>query len=298
VAPPRPLAEPVGTAAEPDPAAAPLELGAVEEPAELVGAPGEPPGLLGAAGEALGLLGAAEELLDAAEELLELVDAAAVPFELEPKTEPVGLTAAETLPGLAGRAEAEAEPAEPPGVPAELPGLPDTEAEPDTEARPLLGPLTGAALTEPEPAEADPAEAEPAEAEPAGLELPGDEPAEAEPAEAEPAGVELTGADAEARAVGAVPEDAGRDVSVPDAGAHSAPGAGGGGSSYPWSLFGPALLAGGRAAGGVLPSLSGFACCSSMGPPDRRHPRADATCRTPGRPIAGRLVTTVPHQRS
>jgi hypothetical protein len=303
VAPPRPLAEPVGTAAEPDPAAAPLELGAVEEPAELVGAPGEPPGLLGAAGEALGLLGAAEELLDAAEELLELVDAAAVPFELEPKTEPVGLTAAETLPGLTGRAEAEAKPTEPPGVPAEPPGLPETEAEPDTEARPLLGPLTGAALTEPEPAEADPAEAdpaeaEPAEAEPAGLELPGDEPAEAEPAEAEPAGVELTGADAEARAVGAVPEDAGRDVSVPDAGAHSAPGAGGGGSSYPWSLFGPALLAGGRAAGGVLPSLSGFACCSSMGPPDRRHPRADATCRTPGRPIAGRLVTTVPHQRS
>ncbi|MGW4940465.1 hypothetical protein ACWEOZ_02595 [Actinoplanes sp. NPDC004185] len=245
MAPPRPPAELVGTAAEPDPAGpagAPEEAAAAEaEPAELAGAPEE-----AAAAEPE----PAEELAGLAGAPVEELDAAAEPFELlEPKTEPAGRTAAETLPGLTGRADAEAGPSAPP----DPSGLPETEAEPDTEARPLLDPLTGAALT---------------------------------------------GADAEARAVEGVPEDGDLAASVPDAGAHSAPGAGGGGSSYPWSLFGPALLAGGRAAGGVLPSLSGFACCSSMGPPDRRHPRADATCRTPGRPIAGRLVTTVPHQRS
>jgi hypothetical protein len=245
VAPPRPLAELVGTAAEPDPA---------EEPAWLVGAPEEAAAEPDPAEEPAWLVGAPEEAAaeepDPVEAPVEELDAAAEPFELlEPKTEPAGRTVAETLPGLTGRADAEAGPSEPP----DPSGLPETEAEPDTEARPLLEPLTGAALT---------------------------------------------GADAEARAVEGVPEDGDLAASVPDAGAHSAPGAGGGGSSYPWSLFGPALLAGGRAAGGVLPSLSGFACCSSMGPPDRRHPRVDATCRTPGRPIAGRLVTTVPHQRS
>ncbi|GAA3936659.1 hypothetical protein [Actinoplanes auranticolor] len=315
----------MGTAAEPPAAAAePLEPGASEGPAELLGVAGELPELLGAAGE-----------------LPELLGAAAVPVELpEPKTEPAGLAAraagdsgppalpeaepltvpgaeveppdgpeaepltvpgaeveppdgpeaepltvpgaeveppdgpeAEPLTGPEAEVEPpdgpEAEPLTVPGAEAEPPDGPETGAEPETEARPLVEPLTGTALIG----------AEPTEAEPTG----------AEPAEGEPAGVELTGADADARALGAVPEEAGFAASLPDAGAHSAPGAGGGGNAYPWSLFGPALLAGGRAAGGVLPSLSGFACCSSMGPPDRRHPRVDATCRTPGRPMCRAL---------
>jgi hypothetical protein len=53
--------------------------------------------------------------------------------------------------------------------------------------------------------------------------------------------------------------------------AHSAPAAGGEGISNPLSS---AVRAGVRAAFGSLPSPSGAACCSSMGPPDR--PRADA----------------------
>jgi hypothetical protein len=122
VAPPRPLAELVGTEAElPAGAAGPLELGVTEELEP--GVTGEPAGLLGAAGELPGLVGAA-----------------AVP-----------------------------------------PEGPETGAEPDTEARPLVEPLTarplaespagtaltGAEPTEAEPTELDPTEVDPTEAEPA-----------------------------------------------------------------------------------------------------------------------------------
>lgn len=101
------------------------------------------------------------------------------------------------LPKVAGRAGALVDPA-------------GGTVEPDTVARPLLAPLTGAALTG---AEARP----PAAAEPgvAPLGAPLD-------------GAALTGGDADAGA-----GEAGLVASESAAGAHRAPGAGGGGSSYP-----------------------------------------------------------------
>src|SRR6266536_4613058 len=77
---------------------------------------------------------------------------------------------------------------------------------------------------------------------------------------------ELAGAAADPELVGAAA-----------GGAHRAPGAGAGGGSYASSSCGPASLAGVRAAFGLTPTLSGVACRSSMGPPDRRGPMSVAT---------------------
>ena len=116
-------------------------------------------------------------------------------------------------------------------------------AGPETVARPLTGLLTGAALVGAvlargvlaEPVLAEPvlaggalAEAVPVEGAPAVAVL-----VEAAPAGGVLAGAALTGAEAVARAAGEVPGMTDLPASEPDAGAHRAPGAGGGGSSYP-----------------------------------------------------------------
>jgi hypothetical protein len=74
----------------------------------------------------------------------------------------------------------------------------------------------------------------------------------------------LAGAPTEARPLGPLTGALAGDVG----GAHNAPGAGGGGGAKAsWS----------SPAGGLLPSLSGVACRSSMNPPDRALPTVRAS---------------------
>jgi hypothetical protein len=111
-----------------------------------------------------------------------------------------------------------------PGGPVRLAGpeeAPGAEAELRTEARPLAGPLTGAALT----------------------------------------GAALTGVDS-------------GPAAAADGAAQSAPGAGGGGSSYPSSPVSAAgALDGVRAACSFSPALSGVACLSIWVLPTADIPR-------------------------
>jgi hypothetical protein len=108
------------------------------------------------------------------------------------------------------------------------------------------------------------------------VDAPGAEPEVAEPEAGAADPGEMTEALPEAGAAAEPDVDSEAEPEAPDAGfcpgwaAHKAPGAGGGGGAYPsWSL-----PAGGRAAGGVGPSLSDVACRSSMHPPD---PGADGS---------------------
>jgi hypothetical protein len=184
------------------PAAEPFELGGVTVPIELAGAAGEPP---------------------------ERGGAAAVPFDVSARdTEPARLVDAGALPKVDGRVEPAA------GASAEPVGgmAGGTEIRPETVARPVLGLLTRAeacalgklaAGVELTCADAEYAALGRA---PIGSALTG-----AALAGAVPAGLALTGADAVARVVGAVLGEVGLLPS--GAGAHSAPGAGGGGSAYP-----------------------------------------------------------------
>jgi hypothetical protein len=219
VAPPRPLVELVVGAAEPAAAAAvPPELlgaaaglsGVVAVPRELLGAAAGlsgvvavPRELLGAAALLSGVVAVPRELLGAAAVPFELAGAGDEPFELvETDAEPAEeLVPAEGPAWVPGRAEAVPEP-----------------VEPETEARPLTGSPT------PEvPAVEVPVVEEPAAEDPAAAEL---------VAEGSAAG-ELTGADAETRPADALLGEPGRLASALGAGAQRAPGAGGGGSSYP-----------------------------------------------------------------
>ncbi|MFB9357524.1 hypothetical protein [Actinoplanes nipponensis] len=123
----------------------------------------------------------------------------------------------------------------PPRPLAELEGAGTT---PETEARPLGMPLLRAALLEAALLGAALAGAALAGAALAGAALAGAALLEAALAGAALAGAALlgavlTGAEADARAVGAAAGAAGLLASAPGDGAHSAPGAGGGGSSYP-----------------------------------------------------------------
>jgi hypothetical protein len=131
-----------------------------------------------------------------------------------------------------------------PGGPVRLAGpeeAPGAAAEPRTEARPLAAPLTGAALT--------------------GAALTG----------AALTGAALTGAALTGAALTGV--DSG-PAAAADGAAQSAPGAGGGGSSYPSSPVSAAgALDGVRAACSFSPALSGVACLSIWVLPTADIPR-------------------------
>jgi hypothetical protein len=113
-----------------------------------------------------------------------------------------------------------------------------------------------------------------AAADPAELVGAAADPAELMGATADPA-VLVGAAGDPAELVGVAADPAGL-IDAPAA-AHRAPETGAGGGSYAWSSCGPASLAGVRPATGLMPALSGVACCSSMGPPDRRGPTSVET---------------------